>query len=115
MAKVPNFTYIVGADLEDISLWVTANGTLIDLSTNTAEVDVEDAKTGVELFAKATGFVLGAGSGTEVNGSPNCVIQWAADGEITTLNPGLFKATLILTRLDGKIRKRQFLLTILDA
>lgn len=115
MAQIPTFEYIDGADLADVNLWVTENGTLLDLSTaNTAQLDVYSSD-GTFQFTKTNDIVLQAGSGTQASGIPNVIVQWDISGELDSLATGRYKAILTLNRNDGKQRKRQFFIQMLSS
>lgn len=117
MARIPTFEYIVGADLEDIELWVSANGELPDFSTDHTFTLHVAASDGTAAFTKSAGITGAAGSGTDNDptGVPNVVIQWATAGELNDLSGGLYVAELVILRTsDSRERKRRFYLQMTD-
>ncbi len=115
--KRTTFTYFVGSDLEDIELWVRANGDLIDFTTGyTFSVPVQD-KTGTNVFTKTSNITGGAGSGLPgaSGASPNVTIAWDVGADLDTLDAGRYLAELqIIRTADSKVRKRQFVLELLS-
>ena len=116
--QLPTFEYIAGADLEDLGLFVRANGTLIDLSSgHTFSLKVVTAPAATAEFTKSSGFTGAAGSGVPPTGTPNLVVQWATSGELNSLTGNVtYLAQLTITRSsDGRMRLRQFYLRMILA
>lgn len=109
----PVYEVIVGESLPNLNLWLVDGDTLIQgLDAPTAfELDVWDPSLNL-LFTKTSGFVGAAGSGTEGNGSPNLVIQWAVTGELDQLVSGRSHPALLkITRSsDLRVWLREFVI-----
>ncbi len=111
MATIPTVEYIVGADLDDLGLFVRANRQLIDLSSgHSFTLIVGDGSSGTGGFTKTTSMTGAAGSGTPPSGTPNLVVTWETTGELNNLTGATtYPAQLtILRTTDQRQRKRLF-------
>jgi hypothetical protein len=70
--------YVAGGELAPTRLWLTANGSLVDLSTGFTITAILARGVNVVL-TKTTGIAGAEGAGIEPSGTPNCVISWAAN------------------------------------
>jgi hypothetical protein len=84
--------YVQGADLPDLAInWYDSEKVLIDFTTG-YNFELKVGKPGqAALITKSTGFIASLVS-------PNLTVQWAAEGELNTLIPGVYKGQLKATR-----------------
>jgi hypothetical protein len=96
MTTVPS--YVAGGELAPTRLWLTANGTLVDLSTG-YDLSVIVGKTGTTLLEKTSGLTGAVGAMTPPFGTPNLTIAWDVD-EIH-LPPGQYTIQVQARNGDG--------------
>jgi hypothetical protein len=71
-------SYVAGGELAPTRLWLTANGSLVGLSTG-YDLSVIVGKNGTSLFEKTNGLTGAVGEGTAPFGTPNLTIAWDVD------------------------------------
>jgi hypothetical protein len=91
-----NPSYVAGGELAPTRLWLSANGTLVDLSVGFTPTAIL-GRYGDVIVSKTTGLTGQAGSGVRPTGTPNLIIAWA-DGELAH-PPGRY--TLQVQARDG--------------
>lgn len=78
---------IISGSEPDFELWLTKNGTLVDLSAYTFSAKVLNRDYTTQL-TKSTGFTGAVGAGVCPTGTPNLVVAWATTLELSTLTYG---------------------------
>jgi hypothetical protein len=71
-------SYVAGGELAPTRLWLTANGTLVDLSVG-YDLSLIVGKNGASLFDKTDGLTGAVGAMTPPFGTPNLTIAWDVD------------------------------------
>lgn len=107
---VPVYDVTVAESLPALSLWVTVDGKLLtDLVSDAAfTLLVRDPDDQTTLFVKTDGFTAQTGSGTEHNGVPNLIVNWATAGELDQLTGDRSHKALLTVGRPSDSRQRYY-------
>lgn len=102
-------TYVQGADLPDLAIaWYDSDGDIINFATGWS-FSVRVGKSGRPAIFEKTDGIAGD------DAAPNVVISWD-DGELDSLEPGIWSVEITATRDDDdKERKMATTISVLHA
>ncbi len=99
-------------DETSVSVWWYSNGRLLDFSLATFEGKMyrADDVTKTVLFTKQSGFTGALGSDPPKTGTPNLLIEWALNGDLSTagMSGGLHIFQVTATAPNGGQRTHDF-------